>query len=62
MINLNMPWYNPPGILIGPIPYIKQVFGTSVIYSPDYSHPGVAERIKIEVDMIEDEAFDKRKL
>lgn len=46
------PRYNPPGLLVGPLPYIKTRFGGWV---PDYHHPGVTERIKIEVDFIEDQ-------
>lgn len=55
----DQPWYNPPGLLAGPIPMLKQPNGW---YAPDYSKPGVAERVKIEVNMIEDEAYDRRKL
>lgn len=58
MIDPNSPRYNPPGLLIGPIPRIKNVKiingKESIWWVPDYSHPGVKERIAIEVDMIED--------
>jgi hypothetical protein len=58
-MNFNdQPQYNSPNLLIGPLPY-KFYNGC---YAPDYSYPGVAERIKVEVDMIEDMAYDKRKL
>lgn len=36
------PRYNPPGLLIGPVLYKDNV--------PDYSRPGVAERIRVEID------------
>jgi hypothetical protein len=45
------PCFNPPGLLIGPLPHVKNCFGRWI---QDYSHPGVAERIRVEVDFIED--------
>lgn len=44
--------YNPPGLLIGPVPHVRTPGGN---WAPDYSHPGVAERIRVEVDFIEDQ-------
>lgn len=46
------PCYNPPGLLIGPVPYIKNPSGW---YRPDYRHPGVAQRIAVEVSFIIDQ-------
>lgn len=46
------PRYNPPGLLIGPLPYRRTPGGN---YAPDYRHPGVAERIAVEVSFIEDQ-------
>ena len=37
-------------LLIGPLPYIRSPRG---VWAPDYNHPGVAERIRAEVDEIE---------
>lgn len=48
----SLPRYNPPGLLIGPILYIKNSWGHWV---PDWSRPGVKERIRVEVDFHEDE-------
>lgn len=42
----DLPRYNPPGLLVGPLPYVKRPSGCLV---PDYRRPGVAERIIIEV-------------
>jgi len=36
------PRYNPQGLLVGPLPFKGN--------APDYSHPGVAERVRIEID------------
>lgn len=62
-IQYDNPWdwprYNPPGLLIGPLPMIKRPSGW---YAPDYSHPGVAERIKVEVDYVEDMGWERGKL
>lgn len=49
-------------MLIDPLPYIKSISVIGVIYVPNYKHPGVAERVKAEVDEIEDMCYDKRKL
>lgn len=46
-------------LLIGPLPYKRNCFGRWI---QDYSHPGVAERIRAEVDEIETLCYDKRKL
>lgn len=46
------PCYNPPGLLIGPLPYIKNPSGR---YAPDYRHPGVAARVRVEVDFVVDQ-------
>lgn len=54
----NWPRYNLPGLLIGPLPYIKP----RNYWVPDFSHPGVRERIEIEVTYVEDMAYDKGKL
>lgn len=43
------PRYNPPGLLIGPLPHLRTASGGWVA---DYSHPGVAERVRIAVDFI----------
>lgn len=48
---LDWPRYNPPGLLIGPVLYIYDADGYGV---PDYSKPGVADRIAIENMIIED--------
>jgi hypothetical protein len=53
------PRYNPPGLLIGPLPHVKNSRGNWV---PDYSHPGVKERVRVEVDFVEDDSYDKWKL
>lgn len=53
------PCYNPPGLLTGPLPMIKLSNGW---YAPDYSYPGVKERVKVEVDYHEDMVYDKGKL
>lgn len=45
------PRYNPPGLLIGPLPARRTRSGG---WAPDYSHPGVAERIRVEADFIID--------
>jgi hypothetical protein len=45
------PRYNPPGLLIGPLPHRRTPGGNWV---PNYMHPGVALRIQVEVDFIED--------
>jgi hypothetical protein len=46
------PRYNPPGLLIGPLPYRRTPSGG---WAPDYRHPGVAERIRVEVSFIVDQ-------
>lgn len=46
------PRYNPPGLLVGPLPYVRTPGGN---WAPDYSHPGVKERIRVEVDFVEDQ-------
>lgn len=45
------PAFNPPGLLIGPLPHVRTPSGN---WAPDYSHPGVAQRIRVEVSFIED--------
>ena len=52
MVMWTWPRYNPPGLLIGPLPHRPAPSGGWV---PDYRHPGVAERIAVEVDFIEDQ-------
>lgn len=44
--------------LIGPVLY---KLGPTGCWVPDYTRPGVKERIAREVDMIEDECYDRRK-
>ena len=44
-------WIKYEATLIGPLPFKKS---TSGCWVPDYSHPGVAARIRAEVDMVED--------
>lgn len=44
--------YNPPGLLVGPLPHRISPNGCWV---PDYRHPGVADRVKIEVDFTVDQ-------
>ena len=46
------PRYNPPGLLVGPLPHKRNPFGR---WSQDYSHPGVAQRIQVEVDFVCDQ-------
>jgi hypothetical protein len=50
------PGFNPPGLLVGPLPYKKSYYGKdgAWVWVPDYSHPGVAERIALQVDFYED--------
>lgn len=38
------------GLLIGPLPHHKP----RNYWVPDYRHPGVAARVKVEVDMVMD--------
>ena len=45
------PRYNPPGLLIGPLPHKRNPQGRWI---QDYSYPGVALRIIVEVDFVED--------
>lgn len=45
------PKYNPPGLLIGPVPSKRSPCGYWV---PDYSHPGVGLRVRVEVDYVVD--------
>lgn len=45
------PYFNPPGLLVGPLPKKRSPGGC---WAPDYSHPGVAERVALEVEFIED--------
>lgn len=45
-------YFNPPGLLIGPLPHRKSFYPNTWV--PDYRHPGVARRIAVEVDFIED--------
>ncbi len=45
------PCYNPPGLLIGPVLMIK---GPTGCWVPDWSRPGVHERMIIEIDFHED--------
>lgn len=52
------PRYNPPGLLIGPLPHVHGM--TSNTWVPDYSHPGVSERVRIEVGWWHDMHDDKR--
>lgn len=52
------PRFNPPGLLIGPLPHINRGW----CFVPDYRYPGVAERIRIEVDFVELCCYDKGKL
>lgn len=47
-----LPRYNPPGLLVGPLPYVKRPSGW---YAPDYRHPGVRERIAVEVNFTMDQ-------
>lgn len=42
----------------GPLPHVNRGW----CFVPDYSYLGVAERVRIEVDMIEDMCYDRRKL
>lgn len=53
-------------MLIGPIPYITRrriCLGREIVtFVPDYSYIGVKERVKAEVDMIEDMCYDRSKL
>jgi len=44
-------WIKYEATLIGPLPFKR---GPSGCWVPDYSHPGVPERIACEVDMVED--------
>ena len=37
-------------LLIGPLPHVRSPRG---YWAPDYNHPGVAERVRAEVDEIE---------
>lgn len=50
-------WGSEDHILIGPIPHIVRkriLFGKEITtFVPDYSHPGVKERVEVEVDEIE---------
>lgn len=46
------PRYNPPGLLIGPLPYKRSPRGDWV---PDYSAPGVKQRKAVEIDFHEDQ-------
>lgn len=46
------PCYNPPFLLIGPLPHRRSPSGGWVL---DYDHLGVAERMRVEVDFIEDQ-------
>jgi hypothetical protein len=46
------PLYNPPGLLVGPVPYVRSPSGGWV---PDYRHPGVRLRIAVEVSFIVDQ-------
>jgi hypothetical protein len=41
----------PSDLLVGPLPHKLSPNG---YWMPDYSHPGVARRIGVEVDFIED--------
>jgi hypothetical protein len=43
-------------LLIGPLPHKRNCFGRWV---QDYSYPGVAARIRAEVDFIEDACYVK---
>ncbi len=43
------PKFNPPGLLVGPLPHVNRGW----CFAPDYSHPGVAQRVRVEVDFIE---------
>ena len=45
------PRFDPPGLLVGPLPYKRSPSGCWV---PNYNHPGVAQRIRVEVDFVED--------
>lgn len=45
------PRYNPPGLLIGPLPHKRSRYG----FAPNYSYPGVAERVSVEVDFVVDQ-------
>lgn len=53
-------------MFIGPVPYITRkriCLGREIVtFVPDYSYPGVRERIAAEVDLIEDACYDRRKL
>lgn len=51
--------YDRPGLLIGPLP-MKPAPGGGWV--PDYSHPGVKERVAALVDFVEDGAYSKWKL
>lgn len=44
-------WPKYQASLVGPLPHILRPSGC---YVPDYSHPGVADRVRVEVDYIED--------
>lgn len=50
----DLPWYNAPDILIGPVLYKR---GPTGCYVPDYSRPGVVRRIAVEIAMVEDQAY-----
>lgn len=54
----NWPCFNPPGLLVGPLPYKRNCFGRWVV---DYSHPGVAQRVAIQVDFVEDVLGNRRR-
>lgn len=41
--------------LVGPLPHVRTPGGN---WAPDYSHPGVRERVRAEVDYVEDERRD----
>lgn len=43
------PRFSPPGLLVGPLPHKRTPSGDWV---PDYSYPGVANRIALEVEFV----------
>lgn len=47
------PRYQAP--LVGPLPHVRTPGGN---WAPDYRHPGVKERVRAEVDYVEDERRD----
>lgn len=41
---------NEAGLLVGPLPHVRTPSGH---WAPDYRHPGVAARVRAEVDLTE---------